>query len=91
LEVRHFLNTLELDTIYVVTFEFIPSMIMHDEHGPSLLLGKPIIITKNSNHYTISNYLKERIDIMIDTYYLDDSILQADSTVIVKYSKINLF
>jgi hypothetical protein len=91
LEVRHFLNTLESNTFYVITFEFIPSMIMRDEHGPFLLLDKPIIITKNSNHYMISKYLRERIEIMIDTYYLDDSILQADASVIVKYSKINLF
>ena len=88
---KTFLNTLETDKFYVVTFEFIPSMNMYDNDGPILLLGKPIIITKNSNPITISKYIKERMNIMIDAYYLNDEILSNDRSILVNYAKINLF
>lgn len=98
LDIKHWLNSLEIDKAYVVTFEFIISLMMYDEDGPSINLGKPILITKNSNPLIISNYLNERINIMIDTFYLDDSILicngenNPDGTaVIANYSIINLF
>jgi hypothetical protein len=62
-----------------VTFEFIPSIMMYDDDGPVILFGKPILITKNSNSIIISDYLKERINLTIDTYYLDDSILDSNN------------
>jgi len=69
---------------------------MYDEDGPSINLGKPILITKNSNPKIISNYLNARINMMIDTFYLDDSILISNgknnpdgTAVIANYSKIN--
>ncbi len=96
LEIKHWLNSLEVDQAYVVTFEFVISLMMYDEDGPSINLGKPILITKNSNPKIISNYLNARINMMIDTFYLDDSILISNgknnpdgTAVIANYSKIN--
>jgi hypothetical protein len=86
----------EENQAYVVTFEFVTSLMMYNEDGPIISLGKPILISKNSNAQIISNYLKSRINLTIDTYYLDDSILDSNNnpdgpSVIVNYSKINLF
>jgi len=80
----------------VVTFEFVTSLMVYNEETPVITLSKPILITKNSNPKIISDYLKERIDLVIDIYYLDDSILDSHNNpdgpaVIVNYSEINLF
>jgi ADP-glucose pyrophosphorylase len=96
LEIKQFLNSLEIYQAYVLTFEFVISVMIYDEDGPSITLGKPIIITKNSNPEIISNYFKERINISIDTFYLDDSILDSNNNpdgqlVLMNYCKINLF
>jgi hypothetical protein len=68
---------------------------MHDDDTPIISLGKPILITKNSDPKVNSNYLKDRIDLAIDSYYLDDTILEYEKVdgpgVIINYSKINLF
>jgi hypothetical protein len=81
-----------------MTYEYITSLLMYDGDGPSINLGKPILITKNSNPQIISDYFKERINMMIDTYYLDDSILICNGknnpdgpVVIINCCKINLF
>ena len=96
LEVKQFLNKLEIDQAYVVTFEFVTSFMIHDRDGPSILLGKPILITKNSNPEIVSNYLKERINLVIDSFYLDDEIIASDSNpdgpgLLLNYTKINIF
>jgi hypothetical protein len=96
LDLRIFLNRLKIDKAYVVTFEFVTSLMVYNEETPVLSLSKPILITKNSNPKIISDYLKERIDLAIDIYYLDDSILDSHNNpvgpgIVVNYSEINLF
>ena len=96
LEIQIFLSKLEIDQAYVVTFEYVMSLLMYDSDGPYINLGKPILITKNSNAKIISDYIKERINLIIDTFYLDDSILNHNNNpdgpvVLMNYCKINLF
>lgn len=94
LEFKHFLASLEIDQAYVVTFDFIYSWLMYNEDDPVISLGKPILITKNSNSVVISTYVKDRIRLVCDTYDLDDTILynMGDGPgVVMNYSKINLF
>ena len=94
IEVTKFLNTLEHNQAYVVTFDFIYSILMYNEDVPTINLSKPILITKNSNPETISIFLKERVILACNIHYLDESNLdnQLDGiSVIVNYSKINLF
>jgi len=96
LEVKHFLNTLEVDKTYVITFEFILSLLLFEEDSPVLILSKPILITKNSNPRIISNFIKNQVRIACDNYYLDENIMdmmidQDGPGVIVKYNQINLF
>jgi len=95
LEITQFLLTLEHDTVYVVTFDFIFSWMMYDEDQPVISLTKPILITKNSNPRVISKYLNNRIYEACNYYYLDDSSLDLDKNnapgILINYSKINLF
>ena len=93
-EIRDFLDELEYNQAYVVTFDFFVDSLMCCEETPSITLSKPILITKNSNSELISNYLKERVNIACDTFDLQEtsSDNKMDSpVVVVNYSKINLF
>jgi len=94
LEVKQFLNSLDPDQVYVITFDFISSLMMYSEDTPVIALSKPILITKNSNHIVISHFLKERINAACNSHFLDESILemltiQDGPGVLVNYSKIN--
>jgi hypothetical protein len=91
LELKQFLNNLEVDKTYIITFDFIMSWLLFEEESPVILLGKPILITKNSRATTISEHLQTRINLLVDTLYLDDNLLKLDNAVIVKYCPINLF
>jgi hypothetical protein len=96
LEIHQFLERLENDKVYVLSLEFILSWLTYDEDSPVITLSKPILITRNSNPRTISKFIKERIDLMIDSYFLDDEILQNLGShdgpgVLLKYREINLF
>jgi len=96
LEVSHFLDKIEIDKVYVVTFEFIYSWLIYDEDTPVITLSKPILITKNSNPRTISKFIIERINLAVDSYYLDDEIVQDlghpdGPGILLKYREINLF
>jgi len=94
IEVTKFLSSLEKDQAYVVTFDFIYSILMYADDTPTISLGKPILITKNSDPEVISNYLKDKVILACNTHYLNypnmgdpiDGI-----AVIVNYAKINLF
>ncbi len=96
LEVKTILENLMQDKIYVVTFEFICSFTTYNEDAPTINLSKPIIITKNSNHQTISKFIYSRIDECVNTFYLEDSLIfnknkEDGPGVIVKYQEINIF
>lgn len=64
---------------------------------PSLVLSKPILITKQSNPWLISNYLVERIKLTCNSFYLEDQLfskendIQTGPRVLVRYREINLF
>jgi hypothetical protein len=96
LELTKFLNKLEHDKVYVITFEYVYSWLLHDDNDPVIKISKPILITKNSDPRIISNFLKEKVELIIDLYYLDDQIIQSlgedDSpSIIVRYKDIRIF
>jgi hypothetical protein len=41
-----------------------------------MIISKPILINKMSSPTTISKFLDERLNLMVDCYYLDDTIIQ---------------
>lgn len=94
IEIKQFLQTLDMDCSYVVTFKFVISWLSYEEDSPTINLGKPILITKNSNPQIIAKFLRDRVNLAIDCYYLDDSMIldnKEGPAIIINYSKINLF
>lgn len=75
-EITQFLNGLEHDKVYVLTFDLVVSWLLYEEDSPFLNLSKPILVTRNSNPRLISNFIKDRIRLACDSYYLDDTILE---------------
>jgi hypothetical protein len=58
IEIKSFLDSLEIDKTYVITFDFIISWLSYDEDSPVINLSKPILITKNSNPRLIADFIK---------------------------------
>jgi hypothetical protein len=74
-EISDFLkNELDKNETYIVSMEFIPSK--EDIDAPQLILSKPFLINQYSSTTTIEMFINERLEFMIDIYYLDDSIIQ---------------
>jgi hypothetical protein len=98
IEVKQFLNLLEIDKVYVLTFELhVSDFNDDDEDVPVITLCKPILITKNSNPVLISKFLLHQISLADESLDLNyDLILQMRLNkgapyVLVKYNQINLF
>ena len=96
LEIKDFLSELRDDQIYAVILEFVYSSLTYSDEGPTILLSKPIIITKNSNPDMLSKFIHDRINNCINTFYLDDSLFYTGNKndrpgVIIKFNQINLF
>jgi hypothetical protein len=98
IEVKQFLDLLEIDKVYVLTFELHVSDFNNDDDDiPVITLCKPILITKNSNPTLISKFLLHQISLADDSLDLNyDLILQMRLNkgapyVLVKYNQINLF
>lgn len=96
IEVKQFLETLEIDKVYVLTFELHMSDLIADDI-PVITLSEPIIITKNSNPILISKFVLNQISLADDKLDLNyDMIIQMRLNkgapyVLVKYNEINLF
>lgn len=95
LEITIFLDTLKVDKVYVVCFEYISSWNLHDEDSPVITLSKPILITRNSNPRIISNFIKSQIDLACLSYNIEQIENMYDKTetagVLIKYREINIF
>jgi len=51
----------------------------------------PILINKDSSPLLLTQFINDRLNVMIDFYYLDDSIINSkDSIIIVKFTEIEL-
>lgn len=86
------LSLLDDNKAYVVSFDLIFDKSGFSLGNPSLVLGKPILFSRNSNPWLLTNYLQERLRIAANSYFLDDSSLDKDGpSVLVKYKEINLY
>lgn len=90
-EIKEFLSLLEDNSNYLVYLEFIPS----DEYTdvPYLILSKPFLINRFSSETTISKFINDRLNCMVDTYYLDDIVIQPNNEKIgpfvsIKFKKL---
>jgi len=72
----NWLNSLDSEQNYIVNFQFVPELSEYNLDAPQMIISKPILINKMSSPTTISKFLDERLNLMVDCYYLDDTIIQ---------------
>lgn len=89
-ETTDFINKLEDNESYVVDIGFIPNITLWDPDAPLMSLSKLILINRNSSSTTITKFILERLDFMVDYYYLDDTIIQIESNcgITLTYCKL---
>lgn len=89
-ETNEFLNKLEDNESYILDIEFISNIALWDLDAPVMTLSKPLLVNRNSSATTITKFILERLDFMVDYYYLDDTIIQKDSNcaVLLTYCKL---
>ena len=70
-DISNFLNTLE-DHDYIATIEFVPGRSNYNSEAPQMILSKPFLINKFSSSTTITKFIIERLDNMIEYYQLNE-------------------
>jgi hypothetical protein len=53
-------------------------------------LSRNLVINRNSSATTINKFILERLDFMVDYYYLDDTIIQKESNCAVSLTYCKL-
>lgn len=92
-EISDFLDILEHDKIYIVSFDIILDKLSYEFGDPTIVVSKPILITKESNPWLISRFLNERIVKSCDSYGLEEDWLKLGNDspgILVRYKEINL-
>jgi hypothetical protein len=68
-EMSNFLDTLDINENYLVNIEFIPDISEWDSDAPMMILSKTFLINRNSSATTITKFINERLEYMVDYYY----------------------
>nr|AWB36238.1 hypothetical protein [Lactarius sp. (in: basidiomycete fungi)] len=95
-EISDFLMKLDSNKTYVVTFDLILDWDAYELGEPSLVLSKPILVTKESHSQLISDFILERFYSACYLYALDtldETVLRDHSElgILVRFKEINLF
>lgn len=75
-EIFDIINSLEEHHNYVASIEFTTVFPEEGKDLPRMILSKPIMINKYSSPTIISMFIHDRLNLMVDFYYLDDEIIQ---------------
>jgi hypothetical protein len=95
-ETSKLLNSLDNDSNYIATIEYINDLSIYhldvynrNTNSPKMILSNPFLINKFSSSILLTKFMNERLELMIDYYYLDDSVLQDSTIILLTYSKFN--
>jgi hypothetical protein len=98
IELKLFLRNLEIDKVYVLTFELTLTDLESDEEdSPVITLCKPILVTKSSCPILLSEFLLHQINLADEKFDLNYEMLKSMTLnkgaplVLIKYNQINLF
>jgi hypothetical protein len=91
-ETSDFLKSLDINANYLVTIEFISDISNLELDTPRMILSQLFIINRFSSETTITKFIHERLDLMVECYFLDDTIVQeardkSGPIVLLTYSK----
>jgi hypothetical protein len=90
--IKNLINSLDNESNYLLNIIFTPNSSFESADIPQMSLSEPILVNRYSSHTIITMFINERIDIMIDCYYLSDSILEEGiftPSIIFHYWKID--
>jgi hypothetical protein len=87
-DIMNLLSTFEDNKAYIATFDLIIDQSGYESGDPSLLLGLPILINKNSNPWLISEYVTEQVVKAINSYNLEEN---TEVSILVKHKEIRIF
>jgi hypothetical protein len=74
-DLTNFLANQDIEDNYVVNIVFIQDIVYCSINMPQLLLSRPFLVNRSSSPTLLNKFIDERLQLMIDLYYLDDSIL----------------
>jgi hypothetical protein len=91
-DITNFLENLNDADNFWLSLSFYPDIAGYaNDEGIKLYISDPILINRDSCPLLLSKFIMNRLNIMIDFYYLDDSIINNDNPVIIaKYTEIEL-
>jgi hypothetical protein len=91
-DLNDFIDGLDEDSDYWISLSFFPTMTGYGlDDGMQLYIADPILINKDSSSILLTQFIENRLQLMIDFYYLDDSIFDNDEAIIVvKFTEIEL-
>jgi hypothetical protein len=75
-DIPNFINKLENNQDYIVSIAFVRDLINFSKHHPQMILSRSVLVNKFSSPTTITKFIDERLNFMIECYHLDDSIFQ---------------
>ncbi len=92
LDISDFLNSLNDTDNYWVNLSFYPDLTGYNiDEGINLSISTPILINRDSSSLLLTQFIMSRLYTMIDMYYLDDSIINSNSSIIViKFTDIEI-
>ena len=92
LDITNFINNLNEEDNYWISLSFYPDISVYNIDGAmQIYICDPILINKDSSPLLLTQFINDRLNVMIDFYYLDDSIINSkDSIIIVKFTEIEL-
>lgn len=82
-DLTDFLEKLDEDKVYVTMVEWIPDF-TKDFEDSFIFLGEPFLVTKNSNPWIISNYIR---DLISKTKFTE---IQENSICLFRFQKLNI-
>lgn len=96
-ETSKLLNNLDSDSNYIGAIEYINDLSIYhldvnngNSNTPKMILSNPFLFNKFSSTSLLTKFMNERLEMMIDYFYLDDSVLEDSSIILLTYSKINI-
>lgn len=90
-EVKDFIELLDDNKAYLVSFELILDMESFEQGDPTLLISSPILISKDSNPKLISKFISKKAISACYSYNLTHDIAKEAPSILVKYKEIYLF
>lgn len=91
-DITIFLDNLNENDNYWLSLSFYPNIEAYkNDEGIKMYICDPILINRDSSPILLSKFIMNRLNLMIDLYYLDDSIFDSnDSVIITEYTEIEL-